>query len=40
MRRIKYMYGVFVATYLLKLNVVSIVYRFRSHHNDFYNRAI
>lgn len=40
MCRTKYMYVVFVATYLLKLNVVSIFYLFRSHHNDFYNCVI
>lgn len=40
MCRTKYMYVIFVATYLLKLNVVSLFYLFRSHHNDFYNRFV
>jgi len=40
MCRTKYMYVVFVATYLFKLNVVSILYRFRSHYNDSYNRLV
>ena len=40
MCRTKYMYVIFVATYLLKLNVVSPFYLFRNHHNDFYNRFV
>lgn len=40
MCRTKYMYVVFVTTYLLKLDVVSIFYLFCSHHNDSYNRLV